>query len=368
MIGFIAALMVHIPTTALYARVYVYIGIGLYVFSRAVQLLGSAVRNLRPCRASLNPISSITTEVRIDSRSITTWTPGSHVLVSIPKFGRLQTHPATIASTPTSHDGDLVLLLRAHSGFTARISTAPANANDYSARVDGPYHSSHADPAAFESVVFVAGSTGLSYTLPILLDLAERSSRCRLPLRSLSFVLAVGDRQLAEWALRNVRAALLALQTTGVVCTVHVHDTADVNDKLSSVEQNKEFWIRRTGTQCSIDNDSAKKLPIVHVESVSGRSASSASEVGDAEKQHLSRSISTESGLGMSACQVQTGRPDIDALIRESRRSCIGEMGVITCGPLEMTMAVRSVVAGMQWATIKGDTGGVYLHVEGFGS
>jgi ferric-chelate reductase len=69
----------------------------------------------------LTALEGSVTKVCIQSKTIKKWSPGSHVFLSIPKFGIGQSHPATIASVPSSHNGELVFILKGHQGFTSRL-------------------------------------------------------------------------------------------------------------------------------------------------------------------------------------------------------------------------------------------------------
>ncbi|KAA8566943.1 hypothetical protein EYC84_010039 [Monilinia fructicola] len=112
--------------------------------------------------ATLTTLEGGVTRVCIDSKSIKKWTPGSHVLLSVPVIGILQSHPATIASIPSSHGGKLVFLLKGHKGFTGRLITAaetsPGSRPTWKARIDGPYGNT-ADYATFDTVLLISGST-----------------------------------------------------------------------------------------------------------------------------------------------------------------------------------------------------------------
>jgi hypothetical protein len=119
--GFIVAIMMHLPSTALYSRIYIYIPITLYVVDRTVRSARFAWNNVRPGHATLTALEGGVTKVCVQSKSINKWSPGSHVFLSIPKLGLGQSHPATIASVPTSHNGDLVFILKGHKGFTSRL-------------------------------------------------------------------------------------------------------------------------------------------------------------------------------------------------------------------------------------------------------
>lgn len=125
--GFIIAVMMHLPSTALYSRVYIYIPIGLYLLDRTVRSTRYAWNNIRPGRAILTALEGGVTKVCIQSKAIRKWSPGSHVFLSIPKFGIGQSHPATIASVPSSNNGELVFILKEHRGFTSRLHKSATN-------------------------------------------------------------------------------------------------------------------------------------------------------------------------------------------------------------------------------------------------
>ena len=119
--GFIVAVMMHLPSTALYSRVYIYIPIGLYLLDRIIRSARYTWNNARPGRATLTVLEGGVTKVCIQSKAIKKWSPGSHVFLSIPTFGIGQSHPATIASVPKSDSGKLVFILKGHRGFTSRL-------------------------------------------------------------------------------------------------------------------------------------------------------------------------------------------------------------------------------------------------------
>jgi ferric-chelate reductase len=165
--GFIIIIMRHLPETALYCRVYIWIPIGLYIFDRLIRALQYSYNNIRSGRATLVKEPGGVTKIIVRSRQVKRWTPGSFVLPSLPRFGIGQSHPVTIASTPTSHGGDLVFFLQARHGFTRRIQAGctridcldssidpekerALSATTYLALIDGPYRGSHLDFTAFD--------------------------------------------------------------------------------------------------------------------------------------------------------------------------------------------------------------------------
>jgi len=118
-------------------------------------------------------------------------------LLSIPCLGIGQLNPATIASTPSSHGGDLVFILHAHHGFTKRIAAGaintlleagtaaevPATSKLHLALIIGPYGGKHLDFASYNTVVLISGSTEVTFTIAFLLDLASKSEKQISPVK-----------------------------------------------------------------------------------------------------------------------------------------------------------------------------------------
>lgn len=317
--GLIVAIMMHLPPTALYTRVYVYIPVGLYIFDRLVRTARYVYINRRASRATLTRLPGGVTRVHTRCANIKSWKPGSHVLVSIPALGLGQNHPATIACSPQSQAGDIVFLLKGHTGFTKTILGKAKESNveeakegggqkseeSYRILLDGPYGGQHADFAAFDTICLVAGSTGITFVLSILLGAVHsaRTMKGRLPLRQVHVVWAVKESSHLDWVRADLDAAVAELQNYGMEASVSFFVTADYTP---------------------------------------------------AALQH-----------------VQRGRPSLDQTVESVVAAANGECGVAVCGPFSMNMSVRNAVAGL---TLGRSSGGntasrdVYLHVEGFAS
>ncbi|KAL1896562.1 ferric-chelate reductase Frp1 [Sporothrix stenoceras] len=365
--GFVIALMMHLPSTALYSRVYVYIPIGLYVLDRGIRSVRFALHNgalsfgrksKHTGRATLEALedsaNSGATRIRVatTNRHLTSWKPGSHVLLGLPRYGVAQSHPATILSTPTSHGGDLVFLLRAHGGFTRKVfeGAKSAQSADLVAFVDGPYGATQADFAAFDTTLLVAGGTGITFVLSNLLSLAERASAAaasdkRLPLRSVRVLWAVKNRRALTWVDTELRSATDQLRAAGIEVQTTVFVTCDsvLTEEATAVTSAK------TGCCCGPDGPSTKECCCE-----TGVISGSGSEKNEADVQSV---------------QLQAGRPEFKALFSEVLHAADGETAIGVCGPLSLTTSVRSVVVQIsdERAVHKG-TGaqGIYLHVEAF--
>jgi len=386
--GFIIAVMFHLPET--YSRVYIYIPIGLYVFDRGIRYLRCAWNNARPPRAIMTALDGGVTKITVKCKAIKKWSPGAHVFLSIPRFGPGQSHPATIASIPSSHSGDLVFILKSHKGFTSRLLKSAVNSttsllpttedsgspspetSTHIALIDGPYGGSHSDFATFDTVLLISGSTGTTFTLPILLDIAARAQKARLPVKRLVFVWIVKNTSWTSWTSSELTSASEALQAAGIELSIQIHVTCDTNFTTGEEDQNKEC-----GCQC---DKSAGPCCCVNVEE-----PDSSQEAIDEKDQSLSKDdlevrlqprpkiSSLNSGTKsriLPCASFHSGRPDFYSLLSELLEEAEGETGVAVCGPLGLNSDVRNTVVRLsdERAVNKG-TGaeGIYLHCEGFG-
>lgn len=141
------------------------------------------------------------TKITVTNKTIKTWRTGSHVLLSVARFGTMRcspTRPRSLGSSPQPHGGALVFVLKSHRGFTLRLMESASSSatallpqskdeadSERNARVanlqhlallDGPYGGSQSNMAAFDPVCLLAGSTGVTFTLSLLQNLADRAS------------------------------------------------------------------------------------------------------------------------------------------------------------------------------------------------
>lgn len=389
-IGFIVAVMYHLPSTALYSRVYIYIPIGLYFVDRLLRTARYAYNNSRPARASLLAMEGGLTKISIRSNQIKTWTPGSHVFLAIPKFGIGQSHPATIASIPTSHDGELIFLLKSRKGFTSRLHDACGSTASLVSRespnvtqiahislLDGPY-GKHADFAAFDSILLIAGSTGITFTLPLLLDVANRVRTFRLPVRRVQFLWIVKNTSWTTWVSSELESAFVTLQAAGIEVQVKVHVTCDDNFTSNDDGQPSKACDcacdQSLGPCCCVNVEEDERITPISEYEGSGANAKM-----ETEKINPSDDTSPFSGENddgaiknriLPCALFYSGRPNIKTILERELEQAEGETGVAVCGPLGLNSEVRRCVVKLsdERAVHKG-TGaqGIFLHAESYG-
>lgn len=112
---------------------------------------------------------------------IGSWNVGQHVYLTVSKISRLQYHPFTIASMPST--GDIRLVIRKQNGFTKKLIKSvkklelDEEQDEESVKLvtllAGPYGGKHQPLITFDSLLFLSTSAGSSFTFPLALDLLE---------------------------------------------------------------------------------------------------------------------------------------------------------------------------------------------------
>ncbi|KAJ5629710.1 hypothetical protein N7528_003367 [Penicillium herquei] len=380
-VGLVVAIFYHLPSTALSSRIYAWIGVGLFILDRLVRTIIYVFVNMKPAKATITELSGDVTKIRISSPRLKRWTPGQHVFLSIPKLGVGQSHPATILSIPSSHNNDLVFILRAHRGFTRRllksakssssdlleksqteVQTAQLEETQHISLIGGPYGGSHADFAAFDTAVLIAGSTGVTFTLPILLDIEQRATEGKLPVRKLVFIWVIRTVDCTEWITDELQKASQALLDAGIELEIRFFVTCAVepsqeSEKLCGCEcSNTEGPCCCSGLGSSSIQDISETI----------LEASSPAEKG---VSIISPKKTTKASTTIPSAVYESGRPPLKTMLWDLLDHARGETGVAVCGPLGLVSNVRNTVATVseERGSYKG-TGaeGVYLHTESF--
>lgn len=193
---FIGFVYLHVPAEV---KHWVWICVGLFFFDRVVRgffylynnfsLLHPAQRKdgtmgkLWALNAELTALPNNTTRITINNPPIS-WRPGQHVFLSCQSLAPIQAHPFTIASLPS--DGKMEFLIQSQKGGTQKFyrhaerigMSLPQTNVDLtsgsltSVAIEGPY--GRIRPLQqFDSVVLLAGSSGATYTMPLLRDLVH---------------------------------------------------------------------------------------------------------------------------------------------------------------------------------------------------
>jgi predicted ferric reductase len=189
---FIGMVYIHTPAEC---HVYIWIPVGLFFFDRVVRALYviytnisffhpkqrrvGQMKGLWACQAEFASLPHNTTRITIKNPPIN-WNAGQHVFLSCHSVVPLQSHPFTIASIP--EDGKIEFYVKAEKGATKKffghaekllgLPHSETVNGIKSVAIEGPY--GRIRPLRqFDSVIFFAGSTGATFTMPLLRDIIE---------------------------------------------------------------------------------------------------------------------------------------------------------------------------------------------------
>lgn len=182
--GLIAAIWLHAPDEV---KVWVWLPIGFFAVDRLLRARRVLYLNLTPFQfrrrkvnglwanyASFSALPGGVTRVSI-AKPAFVWKPGQHVFLSCHSVIPLQSHPFTIASL--SSDNKLEFLIKAQRGGTktfldhaVKSGTLPLPNQNHrlstsKVGIEGPYGRIRI-LGQFDSVIFFAGSTGVTFTIP----------------------------------------------------------------------------------------------------------------------------------------------------------------------------------------------------------
>ncbi|KAK6532630.1 hypothetical protein TWF281_006811 [Arthrobotrys megalospora] len=205
-------LYMHVPQSAMYN---VYLGIAFVAFDRLLRALLLLYNNIHTPSTAKSTYSlnfGHTAEIDILDRkeNLTRviikdvkmkWRAGQHIYLSIPTLRPFESHPFSISNTyeappppgkeykelgnpVVTHNGsrDLHLLISSRAGFSKQLHRKCGPADNapvlLRAFIEGPYGS---PPVwnTFETVVLIATSTGVTFILPILEEIASNPACVR---------------------------------------------------------------------------------------------------------------------------------------------------------------------------------------------
>ncbi|KAF2275402.1 uncharacterized protein EI97DRAFT_73690 [Westerdykella ornata] len=279
------------------------------------------------------------------------WNVGQHFYLCFPESSIWQAHPFTPLSLPV-YNADTQkhsYVFRAKKGETKRIAELSARRAARSLQklegqseskadaqlsvvVNGPYgeHITR-DLPSDTNVLCIAGGTGITYVLPVLLDLAARP---RTPDRHISLVWVCRHRKDLEWVAPELEILKLEAKTLGLKMHVFLTRAAEEHEGVADPNvlpgKPKE------------NDEGAKEKHITHEIRPTGSSSSGSSCFsGDRLSLH---------GVSMSDLMLDhvLNRPNLEEIVKDFvQQNVRGRTQVFASGPGEMVSELRKVVAGV---------------------
>lgn len=218
--------------------------------------------------------------VRLDfENSQDGWSIGKHFYLCFPEGSIWQSHPFTPLNLPVVRNGTVAhsYIFRAKKGETKKI--AELTTKKLSASKDattpvilqGPYGESIADDLTPDvNVLCVAGGTGLTYVLPVLLDLAQRSVSKD---RKIELVWAVRRKADVRWVEKELGILRKAAKTHRIA--LHIFVTREGSSTAALVGDQgveKEAAVQEVkGSSSSISSaEGAKSVSSLDVQKIGG--------------------------------------------------------------------------------------------------
>lgn len=369
---FLSGIYFHQPKDA----IYVWLFIAFWLFDRVSRGLRMIFIN----RGSPTSTEAIVENVSRDSIKLVlpnrhiTWKAGQHVFLILPGVSTIpvEAHPFTIANIPDRDQNgrarptDLVFYIRAMDGFTRKLHDYAAinHAKSVVALVDGPYG---APPPVntFNTVILIAGGSGVSFTLPLLLDIISAARRQATPVKRIVFVWTVKTYEDLRWASEAIATATHnAPSTLNLDLRIHVSRANPLVPSLSMSGLKKD--VSGSGPLSPISP--TEKSPI-EKDTGSPIKGSSRAEIITT----LAEDASTHEGhLAAATSHLKTlvGRPDISSIIQEEIQASTGPVSVNACGPARLTKAVRASLTSGAAGPSAMLHGGVpvSMYIENFGA
>ncbi|KAF1999128.1 hypothetical protein P154DRAFT_437742 [Amniculicola lignicola CBS 123094] len=419
---------IHTPAEM---HIYIWIPVGLFFFDRVVRGLRVLYANISffhpkqrsagqmsglwACKAEFTPLPHKTTRIVIRNPPIS-WTPGQHVFLSCHSIVPLQSHPFTIASIP--QDGIMEFLVKAETGGTKRffrhaekthgLSVSSDRSCIKTVAIEGPYGCLR-PLRQFDSVVFLAGSTGATFTIPLLRDILQgwkekvnseqEKSLFRSPkgavTRHVRFVWVVKSKGQLGWFAEQLSAVCSDFETLReknrtIKLEVAVYVTCDdsfteehksllsnitspnigfsgekkpqrgnvefrsrtpsldKNDKIDPKEGIEEITSTTEAATCGPNGTCCCRTTVDEANTSDAMApCCCGANPSPRSLSQLSPSISGPKSLVHPIISVISGRPNPRYIIRTSLEQALGESAVVVCGPQGLVADVKQDVCAL---------------------
>ncbi|RDA95000.1 hypothetical protein CP533_0133 [Ophiocordyceps camponoti-saundersi (nom. inval.)] len=184
----------------------------------------------RPATASLKIFKDASDGevVRLDlDNNQDVWTIGQHYYLCFPQCSVWQSHPFTPLNVPVLRNGTVrhSYIIRSRGGETRKLAKLADGSTSTPVLLTGPYGEDLMSRVATSNIICVAGGTGISYVLPLLLRLAQQQHQSVTD-RRIGLVWAVRHLRDVEWVREEMDTLHQSQKTLNL--TVRVFATRDV--------------------------------------------------------------------------------------------------------------------------------------------
>ncbi|WVF68300.1 hypothetical protein IAT40_003065 [Kwoniella sp. CBS 6097] len=307
----------------------------LFLFSVTWRLVMMILDNPILHRATATLIDEETLKLTVPTLYIK-WSPGQHVFIRFSGVRPLESHPFSMATIPRPEERvnsaqNMVFLLKPFSGFTQALfqDVRSRGKATYKVLIDGPYGGAGHDMRAFDSVVVIAGGTGITWALSVLQDLAYYGK---------------GQEVKMFWAVRHTDSL-----------SWFEHEFEAIQKRNPSIKIQMFVTRESPDPAANTNDDKMTEHP----------SVAQSSLTLDTPATELSMTLDKIHKLA-----VTYGRPYLPAIIQEEVGLTHGSLGVACCGPPSMLFDCSNAVTKAQVGILKGaypEVTEVFLKSESYG-
>ncbi|GJE89799.1 NADPH oxidase family protein [Phanerochaete sordida] len=326
------------------------------------------------------------------------WKAGQHMFLAFPTIGPLESHPFTIASVcepldgPATKEGtelavdnvqdskerELMWVVRARSGFTRRLREQVLNKDGVAnipVFMDGPY-GAPPDLSGFDTCVFVAGGSGVAFTIPRMRDLLNNAAKRDACAKRIVFIWAIRHAAHINWIARDLQKAVATCPAdVELSILIYVTSRPALSEKptfSSPPTLSCMPTLANDSTAPSLSESPISPLspsPTVTDIATEHRAPRAYASSSDADLEKASDSTHTAGAeLEIRGVEVRAGRPDMHALLKDIVTGATGTVSVDISGPTALVAATRSALSS-DWAgpmaVLRGGAS-VQLNVEDF--
>ena len=392
------ALYMHVPR---YAQYNIWMSIAFVAFDYVGRMVWNVVQNVGLLRrgpkgmslgymATLEALPDGYTKVSIPNIHFT-WKAGQHVYLSIPRIGPIEAHPFTIANDQDHNKKDgartITLLIKAHAGFSRRIHNSARKdpTKSYRAFVSGPW-GNPPDLRSYETVIFIANSTGATYNLPLF----QQISRTKNCARNVVFSWVCKESCQISWFQNQILDASEEITANGARVAVRIGCTGGTSQicccrapPLSTVESlstiSDETFVKPEAEKSSYgQSDTSEELikdksPLT---TITEKPTLPSSPTASISSESLALTIDDQKCSCICALRnnsmtdFSVSRPSLESIIRPAIEAARGETAIICCGRKSLMAEARNYVASLsdERAVHKGSGAqGIFLWCEEFG-
>ncbi|KIK57839.1 hypothetical protein GYMLUDRAFT_46056 [Collybiopsis luxurians FD-317 M1] len=314
--------------------------------------------------ASIELLTPGCVRLTLKKPSLFRWSPGQFAYLIVPDVSTLpfECHPFTIASHDSLLDSglsssdstqagqspklkELTFLINVRDGFTKRLADLATRRGSVKVLLDGPYGQTH-DLDLYNTIVFIAGGTGVSHTLPLLLDTIKRVRDGKSVCQRVTFIWCIRDYSNIQW-ISDILVSGITLAPDSMKIHIRVYVTGTFDPRRSLTDLHK------------LGAESASSAESMLVQTPTSEKV-----------ENLTTSASSLDVIaGLPSVMISQGRPLLADQLKEEADASRGAMWVTVCGSQSIASAVRKglqfPVAG-PFATLRKGVD-VALHVESFG-